>query len=262
VSASTRPRARWPAPPAVLWAPVTGRSAGHVLSSVVLAPVLFAVTLAFVLTAWVTTLVWVGIPLLLVAAALIRGMAHLERQRAGLLVDPSGEPDEPAPPAPPAGMLEAVRRAWSDPLVGRACAYLLVLWIPLFVADVVALSLWLAALAGVTAPLWYRYVPMEFPNGETAHGLAWGWFPNGPHGDGGIGLWVGDLPAALLAAGLSLVLLVGASYVLIAAARLHSGAARALLGPPVDPLAGARAVLERPGPLGPLGPLSPPASAP
>jgi hypothetical protein len=98
---------------------------------------------------------------------------------------------------------------------------------------------------------------MTFANGETAHGLAWGWFPNGPGGPDAIGLWVGDLPSSLVAAGICAVCFVGACHLVRAAARVHAGAAGALLGPPVDPLAEARAVLRGPGPLRPLPAASP-----
>ncbi len=67
-----------------------------------------------------------------------------------------------------------------------------------------------------------------------------------------MGLYVDSFPKALLAAAGFLVLFLIFSYVLVATARAHAAVARALLGPPADPLAGAKDVLAGPGPLGPL----------
>jgi hypothetical protein len=81
-------------------------------------------------------------------------------------------------------------------------------------------------------PIWYRYVPTTFDNGTTAHGVAFGSFPNGPHGPGARGVFVDDLPTALLAAAVGVVLLVfAANYVVVAAARTHAAMTRALLRP-------------------------------
>jgi hypothetical protein len=65
-------------------------------------------------------------------------------------------------------------------------------------------------------------------------------------------VFIGTLPSALVAAAVCLVLFLVFNYVLVGTARAHARVARALLGPPVDPLAEARAVLDQPGPLGAL----------
>ena len=84
-------------------------------------------------------------------------------------------------------------------------------------------------------------MPNTFDNGATAHGVAFGSFPNGPHGGGAQGVFVDDLPTALLAAALGVVLLVAAAnYLTVAAARTHAAITRALLRPVTDPFTTAR----------------------
>jgi hypothetical protein len=63
------------------------------------------------------------------------------------------------------------------------------------------------------------------------------------------GLHVDTLPKALLAAAAFLILFLLFNYVLILTARMHARVALTLLRPPSDPLAEARDVLSRPGPL-------------
>jgi hypothetical protein len=65
---------------------------------------------------------------------------------------------------------------------------------------------------------------------------------------------VDTLPEALLAAGVCLVLFLLFNYVLVGTARLHAHIASALLRAPADPMAKAKEVLTKPGPLGPLHP--------
>jgi hypothetical protein len=82
-----------------------------------------------------------------------------------------------------------------------------------------------------------------------AHGVMLGYLPNGPHGAGGLGVWIGDRHTALIAAATLFVVAMLFSYVVVGAARLHASAARSLLGPYVDPLAAAKQMLAEPGPL-------------
>lgn len=76
-----------------------------------------------------------------------------------------------------------------------------------------------------------------------------GYFPNGPSGHGAVGVYVDTLPKALLAALVFLLVLVPFSYLLALTARTHASVARALLRPPEDPLAPAKDLLRRSGPL-------------
>jgi Putative sensor len=248
------------------------RAAAYLLSSIVVSTVLFVVVVTSVLLAGSLALIGVGIPLLIVAAAVVRAATHVERQRAALapgvqvvepLVDANGAATDSADVDPrgtdhePPGLLAAVRRGWADPAMGPSLGYLVGLFVPLLVLDVVAASIWLSFLGGVTAPLWYWAVPQTF-DGVTHHGLFLGWFPHGPGGPDAFGLAVDDLPTALAVAGVSALLFaIVACPVVVAAARFHARIADGLLGPPADPLAGARAVLRSPGPLA----LDPPQAA-
>jgi hypothetical protein len=65
-------------------------------------------------------------------------------------------------------------------------------------------------------------------------------------------VYVDTLPRALLAAVVCLVLFLLFNYVLVLTGRAHVRIARSLLRAPADPLADAKEVLARPGPLGPL----------
>ena len=83
-------------------------------------------------------------------------------------------------------------------------------------------------------------------HGVRYHGAQLGYFPNGPHGHPGDGLYIDTLPKALLAAAVCLILFVAFSYVLVATAKAHLTVARNLLGTPGDPLREAREVLGGP----------------
>ena len=82
--------------------------------------------------------------------------------------------------------------------------------------------------------------------------MTLGYFPHGPLGPGGWGLYVDTLPRALLAAAVFLVAFLLFNYVLVLTARAHAWIAGSVLRAPSDPLAPAKEVLARPGPLGPL----------
>ena len=214
---------------------------------------LFAVALTAVLTGAVLGITLAGIPLLIAAAAVVRWCADVERGR--LLPrygDVEGGYRVPAGP----GIMAQLSTRWQDPATWRDIAYLLGLYVPLVTLDVIVLTLWLTFLAGITLPAWY-WAPWQSIHGTRFHGYQLGYFPNGPHGHPGYGLYVDTLPKALLAAAVSLILFLLFNYALVAAARAHTAAARALLGRQEDPLGEAKEVLRRPGPLKTLIPNEP-----
>jgi Putative sensor len=224
---------------------------------------LFAAAFASVLTAVLLAVTIVGAPLFTAAAGVLRGCANVERGRLRLAFT------EPVRgqyrPAAGQGVLGRARTHWHDPATWRDFAYLFALWPPLFALDLAVLIAWLVFAAGITSPLWYWAIPDSVGDNHgapTFHGLAIGNFPHGPHGPGADGLFVDTLPKALLFAAVSLILLLLFNYVLVATARAHASVARGLLRAPADPLAAARDVLGRPGPLPPLQPASPAASPP
>jgi hypothetical protein len=250
------------------------RSAAYLLGSMVIGTVLFSVVVTVVAVSAPLVVIGIGLPLLLAAAHLVRGAAHLERQRAamvpgvavaeppidraGLAVDPVEAPDGGPPMG--AGLLPALRRRWTDPAMAPSLGYLVGLYVPLMVLDTVAVGLWLGILGGITIPFWYWAVPQTF-DGVTDHGLFWGWFPHGPGGPDAVGLAIDDLPTAIaVAAVLAVLFVVVACPLVVAAARLHARTAGRLLGGPADPLAPARALLRSPGPLAPLVSRGPTAS--
>jgi len=213
---------------------------------------LFAASLTAVLTAALLTVTIAGIPLLAAAAGVLRGCANAERFR---LRRAFTQPVRGGyRPVTGKGILAQARTRWRDRATWRDVAYLIGLWVPLFILDTVVVTVWLVFLTGITLPIWYWAPKSTFDNGVTAHGVQLGYFPNGPNGSGGHGIYVDTLPKALLAAAACLVLFLIFNYVLVATARAHARVARAVLRAPEDPLAAAKDVLAQPGPLQSLTP--------
>jgi Putative sensor len=217
-------RLRFRAPPALLFSPAPWTATWYLFCSLVLGVVWFTVAFTVLVTGTILGWLWLGLPLLAAGLAVTRALASAERHRI-----------RPSIAAPYRQMHKRGLRArlgerLRDPATRRDVVLLVVLWVPLFVLDTVALTVWLVSFALISLPIWYRYVPNTFGNGTTAHGVAFGSFPNGPHGAGARGVFVGDLRTALLAAAVGLVLLVAAAnYVVVAAARAHAAITRALL---------------------------------
>jgi Putative sensor len=215
---------------------------------------LFCVALTATVTAACLAITLAGIPLLAAAAAVLRGCANIERGRLRRMLPgpvPGGYREITGP-----GIVAQVRTRWHDTAIWHDVAYLIGLWLPLFVLDAIVFSIWLTLLAGITLPAWY-WAPrgnagLGYVIGTRVHGVVLGYFPHGPSGPGHVGLYVDTLPKALLAAAVFLVLFLLFNYVLVITARAHVRIARSLLRAPVDPLAEAKEVLDRPGPLGPL----------
>jgi Putative sensor len=226
------------------------RSAGFLFGYLAVGWIYVSVVFAL---AWSTVLLAVtliGIPVIVAAAAALRGCAEAERWRLrGVLGEHIRGGYRPVT-AP--GIIAQVRTRWRDPATWRDLVYLGGVFLPLYVLDFVVLMIWLLFLIGVTVPAWYWAPEQTFGNGVRAHGIQFGYFPNGPRGAGATGFYVDTLPKALLTAGVFLVLFVLFTSVLVMTARMHARLAWALLGPPSDPLAEAREVLSRPGPLPPL----------
>jgi len=212
--------------------------------------VLFSVALTTTVTAACLAITLAGIPLLVAASGVLRGCANVERARLRrMLPGPvQGRYQQPASP----GLIAQVRTRWHDRSTWRDVAYLVGLWVPLFILDTIVFSVWLTLLAGITLPIWYWAPVQHYSHGLTVHGVQFGYFPNGPSGPGHWGVYVDTLPKALLAAVVCLVLFLLFNYVLVLTGRAHVRIARSLLRAPADPLADAKEVLARPGPLGPL----------
>ncbi|WP_194893713.1 sensor domain-containing protein [Catenulispora pinisilvae] len=220
-------------------------SAWYLFSSVVVGLALFCIVTSITITSTALVIIWAGLPLLIGTGYFIRGCVVLERGRARAVV-PEGLPALP-PVETAEGFFPTLKAIWRDRITKRGLAHFTLLALPLFLLDMVVWVVWVAFLAGVTVPIWYRYIPRGF-NGQHWHGLEYGYFPNGPHGKDSIGFWIGSDLSATVAAVAALVLLLAWNYVLVATARLHTDAVRNVVAPR-DPLASARRVLETPGPL-------------
>lgn len=227
-------------------------SAWYLLAYLVIGWVLFAVAVAMAVGGGLLSLTLAGLPVLLAAAAVIRGCAGFERARLGRV---DGAARGGYRQVTESGLLPRVRARWTDPALWRDIAYLFGLMAPLLTLDFAVIVVWLVLLAGITLPAWYQYPQQSFTIGVngggsgSAHGVQLGYFPHGPHGHPGSGLYVDTLPKALLAAAVCLILFLLFNYVVVATARLHAAIARALLSAPEDPLRPAKEVLHRPGPL-------------
>ena len=233
----------------------TWRAAGFLAGYVFVAGwLLFAVAFTATVTATVFLITLAGIPLLVGAAGVLHGCAAAERARLRPVL--AGPLRGGYRPVTQPGIMAHVRTCWRDPATWRDAAYLIGLWPLLFIMDTVVLTVWLTLLAGVTLPVWYWAprgdVGLGYVNGTPIHGVTLGYFPHGPHGAGGWGLYVDTLPKALLAAAIFLAAFLLFNYVLVLTARAHAWIASSVLRAPVDPLAPAKEVLARPGPLGPL----------
>lgn len=229
-------------------------AARYLASYLALSWMLFAAAVVTAVTAGALAFTVLAFPLLLAAAAVLHGCADVERlMLRQVLREPVRASYQQATAPGPRGRAVA---AWRDLATWHEVGYLAGLWVPLYVLDAIVLSVWVTLLAGITLPAWYWAPPEEFGNGQRAHGVQLGYFPNGPHGAGGHGLFVDTLPKALLAAAGFLILFLLFNYVLLATARMHARVARSLLSPASDPLAMAKEVLAGPGPLGPLRPTS------
>ena len=230
----------------------TWRAAWFLLAYLVFGWLLWACVFAATVTTAVLAITLAGIPLLVGTAAVIRGCADAERWRLrGVLAAPvrGGYRADRRP-----GILGQVRTRWTDPATWRDFAYLFGLFPVLWAVDLAVTVVWLVFLAGITVPAWYWAVPETFDNGQRAHGLQFGYFPNGPHGHGAWGLFVNTMPKALAVAAISAVAFLLFNYVVVLTARMHARIAAGLLRAPADPLAPAKDVLAHPGPLGPLHP--------
>ena len=142
----------------------TWRAAWFLLAYLVWGWLLWAAVFAATLTAAVLCITLAGIPLLIAAAGVIRGCANAERWRLREVLAGPIHGGYRAVRRP--GILGQVRTRWSDPATWRDFAYLFVLFPFLWALDFAVVVVWLVLLAGITVPVWYRYVTETFNNGQ------------------------------------------------------------------------------------------------
>ncbi len=230
----------------------TWRATWFLLAYLVFGWVLWAAVLGAGTVALCLAITLAGLPLLIAAAWVIRGCAAAERGRLQPML--TGPMPAAYRDVSGLGLIGRVRATWTDPAIWRGVAYLFGIFPVLWALDLAVVTIWLTFLGCVTTPLWYWAPEQTFANGRTYRGLQVGYFPHGPHGPGGYGVYVDTLPRAIVAAAVFAVLSLAFQYVVVRTARMHVRVARALLRAPADPLAPAKSVLGRPGPLGPLRP--------
>jgi hypothetical protein len=226
------------------------RSAGYLIVYLLTSWVLFSAAFTAATTAAVFAITLAGIPLLTAAAAVLRGCANVERARLRHVL--TGPVRGSYREVTQTGLIAQAKTRWKDPATWRDVAYLIGMWVPLTILDTIVIAVWGWFLAMITLPAWY-WAPWTDYHGHRYHGYQLGfWFPNGPHGPGTVGVFIGSLPAALLAAAAGLAGFLILNYAVVATVRAQAWTALSLLRPPADPLAAARDVLDSPGPLGPL----------
>jgi hypothetical protein len=229
--------------------PSTWRATWYLLSYLVVGWLLFSAVLTAGIAAITLAITLAGVPLLIATAAVIRGCASAERWRLRAVLPGrirSGYRDLSG-----LGLVARVRATWTDPAIWRDLAYLGGLFPALWTLDLAVITVWLAFVGCVALPVWY-WIPVQTYSGGTFRGVEFGYFPHGPHGRGSVGIFVDTPGKAIMVAAVLLVLSLLFQYVVVLTARMHARIAYALLRAPVDPLAEAKHVLGRPGPLGPL----------
>lgn len=230
-----------------LWA-----SAWYLFSYLFTGTVFLAVVVCANLIAWTLSLTIAGLPLLAVAAGVIRWCADAERARLRIM---STEPVRGRYRAVTGrAWLSRLKSRWTDPALWRDLAYLTALSPLLLALDFAVLGAWLASLAGITAPAWYATVRggcVGYCGGTARVGILFGNFPHGLHGPGASGFAVDTLPSSVILAAVCLVAFPLFSYVVVVAARLHAAIARSVLRHPEAPLREAREVLADPFTSGP-----------
>ncbi|MGH3155581.1 MAG: sensor domain-containing protein [Streptosporangiaceae bacterium] len=226
------------------------RAAWYLISYLLVGSVLFSIAFTAATTAATLAITLAGLPLLPAAAGVVRWCANVERRRLRqVLTEPvRGE----YPPVTATGVLERAVARWRQGVTWRDVGCVVGLWVPLFALDTVVLAVWAWFIGMVTLPIWYWAPWMQY-QGHRFHGFQLGfYFPHGPAGPGTVGVFIDTLPKALLAAAVGLVGFLVMNYAVVATARAHARVARALLRPLADPLAPAKDILSRPGPLGSL----------
>ncbi|MFG1926671.1 sensor domain-containing protein [Cryptosporangium sp. NPDC048952] len=134
----------------------TARSAGY-LAVGFLTGILGLITFILVVTFGATfSALIVGVPVLLAALAVSRGMAEVERRRAAILL---GTPVPMPYPLVSGSLLQRIRQWLAAPSTWRDLLHHLLVFPVTLTAAVVALSFWAAALGSMTLWTWYWSMP-------------------------------------------------------------------------------------------------------
>jgi hypothetical protein len=220
LAASTPRRLRLRNPVSLLFSAAPWASAAYLASYLVCGLAYFSLVLVLLIVGSVLSITWIGLPLLMAAVLVIRGLAAAERGRARTVGVQLRVPRRRAVTGP--GLRAGLAARLGDRSTWRDVVALVVLWPYLLVLDFVGVLVWLIGWFLISLPFWYSYIRQEFDNHTSGHGIALGWYPDGPHGSRRYGFYIADLHSALGAAGAGvLVLLLVGNYVVVGAARAH-----------------------------------------
>ena len=147
--------------PLVRLARQAGIDAGYLLVGLPLGVATFTIAVTGLSLAAGLAITLIGIPVLVATLFAMRGIAHLERRRAGALLGERVTDVERSWRGRP---WQTTKAATTDPAAWRDAAWSLLL-LPVGTAGfTVAVTLWSTALGFVTSPLWYWALPDDDPD--------------------------------------------------------------------------------------------------
>lgn len=147
--------------PLVRLARQAGIDAGYLLVGLPLGVATFTIAVTGLSLAVGLAITLIGIPVLVATLFAMRGIAHLERRRAGAFL---GERVTDVERSWRGGPWQTTKAATTDPAAWRDVAWSLLL-LPVGTAGfTVAVTLWSTALGFVTSPLWYWALPDDDPD--------------------------------------------------------------------------------------------------
>ncbi|WP_165913123.1 sensor domain-containing protein [Tamaricihabitans halophyticus] len=173
----------------------------------------FVLFVTLFLVGLTTSIIWVGVPILMLAAVLLKAAAMLERRRVNLLL--GGYIADPYRPLP-SGMRAYWKARTADPASWRDLSYFLLLLPVGVIGFALTLVPWAIGLGWLFLPIYFRFLPTgswRFPDWDQ----PW--------------VIVDSTMEALPWAGLGLLITAVAIVLTRAFSRLQLGLARALLGP-------------------------------
>ncbi|HSK23201.1 MAG TPA: sensor domain-containing protein [Egicoccus sp.] len=125
----------------------------HLLDGIVAWAGIALVAAGLTFSLWLTPVALIGLVLLTVLLRLARGIGHLERRRARILLD--SDVEDPSPrPQPGTGFVDNIRAGLKDVVAWKAVAYLVVRFPVGIAASLAMLVSWYLVLVSITSPIW------------------------------------------------------------------------------------------------------------
>jgi hypothetical protein len=180
--------------------------------SFALGVVYFVALVAAIAVGVCTLIIWIGVPILVMAMAGWRAAAAAERWRVwrmlGTEIAPPHRP-VPSPSTAPGELLRQLRTQATDPASWRDLLYLLLMF-PIGIAELVLVT------AGCSLSIGLLVMPVAGSTGDSGISIA--------------GAHFNSVPASIALGVLGIAVLVLALNLFVLVARLHAGGARLLLG--------------------------------